>query len=217
VSTDGWTASSKLEKYLLLGSAVLKQDSPLRAYYYDAMTPWLHYAPFYAYSEGGAGLRCWAAGLGGGGAGGRGVGVGGGAGGGGRAASNNSIKKSRGAGRAAGGQAAGQPVVQCQPPPAPQTCPPGDIVDTVTWLRQHDERARRIARSGKRFATLHLHRQARLCYYKELFSEMSQLYKWVLRAIAHAWACGARHPLARPRLRPSSRAALTRRPRAGTT
>ena len=53
----------------------------------------------------------------------------------------------------------------------------GDIVDTVKWLQAHDDKARRIARAGKRFASLHLHRQARLCYYRELFEEMSKLYK----------------------------------------
>jgi hypothetical protein len=49
VSTDGWTASSKLEKYMLMGSTVLKQASPLVAYYYAALTPWVHYVPFYQY------------------------------------------------------------------------------------------------------------------------------------------------------------------------
>jgi hypothetical protein len=52
ISTDGWTASSKLEKYLLMGSTVLKQASPLIAYYYAAMSPWVHYVPFFEYSEG---------------------------------------------------------------------------------------------------------------------------------------------------------------------
>jgi hypothetical protein len=51
VSTDGWTASSKLEKYLLMGSAVLKQASPMIAYYYAAMIPWVHYVPFYEYHK----------------------------------------------------------------------------------------------------------------------------------------------------------------------
>ena len=49
MSTDGWTASSKLEKYMLMGSTVLKQASPLVAYYYAALTPWVHYVPFYQY------------------------------------------------------------------------------------------------------------------------------------------------------------------------
>ncbi len=54
-------------------------------------------------------------------------------------------------------------------------------METITWLQQHDDRARRIARNAKRFASLHLHRQARLCYYKELFTEMSKLYRWATR------------------------------------
>ena len=43
--------------------------------------------------------------------------------------------------------------------------------------KSHDDRARRIARNAKRFASLHLHRQARLCYYRELFSEMAPMFK----------------------------------------
>lgn len=46
VSTDGWAASSKLERYLLLGSVVLKQQSPHESWFYDAMKPWVHYVPF---------------------------------------------------------------------------------------------------------------------------------------------------------------------------
>ncbi len=34
---------------MLMGSAVLKQASPLVAYYYAALTPWVHYVPFYQY------------------------------------------------------------------------------------------------------------------------------------------------------------------------
>jgi hypothetical protein len=51
VSTDGWSASSKLEKYMLLGSTILKQASPLIAYYYAALVPWVHYVPFYELSS----------------------------------------------------------------------------------------------------------------------------------------------------------------------
>lgn len=46
MSTDGWAASSKLERYLLLGSVVLKQNSPHKSWFYDAMQPWVHYVPF---------------------------------------------------------------------------------------------------------------------------------------------------------------------------
>ncbi len=51
MSTDGWGVSAKLEKYLLLGSTVLKQASPLAAYYYAALRPWEHYAPFWQHSS----------------------------------------------------------------------------------------------------------------------------------------------------------------------
>ncbi|MEW5310913.1 MAG: hypothetical protein WDW38_002667 [Sanguina aurantia] len=47
VNTDGWTVSSKMERYLLLGSAVLKQGSHRFAYYGDALQPFVHYVPFY--------------------------------------------------------------------------------------------------------------------------------------------------------------------------
>jgi hypothetical protein len=51
VSTDGWGVSAKLEKYMMLGSAVLKQASPLSAYFYSALRPWEHYAPFWQHSS----------------------------------------------------------------------------------------------------------------------------------------------------------------------
>jgi hypothetical protein len=70
---SGWTASTKLAKYLLLGSTVLKQvlagaeagtasalpdncavaqqESPLYEHYYKAMKPDIHYVPFYAHES----------------------------------------------------------------------------------------------------------------------------------------------------------------------
>ncbi|KAG2422591.1 hypothetical protein HXX76_015919 [Chlamydomonas incerta] len=46
VSTDGWSISSKFDKYLLMGSAVLKAASSRYGYYYDALQPGTHYLPF---------------------------------------------------------------------------------------------------------------------------------------------------------------------------
>ncbi|GFR50038.1 hypothetical protein Agub_g12078 [Astrephomene gubernaculifera] len=45
VSTDGLSVSCKLEKYLLLGSALLKTNSSVFAYFYDALKPYEHYLP----------------------------------------------------------------------------------------------------------------------------------------------------------------------------
>jgi hypothetical protein len=83
------------------------------------------------------------------------------------------------------------------------------------WLKQNDERARRIARNGKRFASLHLHRQARLCYYRELFAEMSKLYRW---GAGWSWQLAAGSPpgLAAGRAR-GSRALLARSQSLATT
>ncbi|GFR42859.1 hypothetical protein Agub_g3850 [Astrephomene gubernaculifera] len=46
VSTDGWSISSKFDKYLLLGSAILKAASTRYGFYYDAIKPYEHYLPF---------------------------------------------------------------------------------------------------------------------------------------------------------------------------
>ncbi|KAG2488332.1 hypothetical protein HYH03_013022 [Edaphochlamys debaryana] len=43
VSTDGWAISSKFDKYLLLGSAVIKAASNRFGFYYDALRPGEHY------------------------------------------------------------------------------------------------------------------------------------------------------------------------------
>lgn len=36
---------------MLMGSTILKQASPLIAYYYAALVPWVHYVPFYELSS----------------------------------------------------------------------------------------------------------------------------------------------------------------------
>ncbi|GIL86032.1 hypothetical protein Vretimale_9070 [Volvox reticuliferus] len=46
VSTDGWSISSKFDKYLLLGSMVLKAASIRTGYYYNALEPYIHFVPF---------------------------------------------------------------------------------------------------------------------------------------------------------------------------
>ncbi|KAG2488333.1 hypothetical protein HYH03_013023 [Edaphochlamys debaryana] len=43
VSTDGWAISSKFDKYLLLGSTVIKAASNRFGFYYDALRPGEHY------------------------------------------------------------------------------------------------------------------------------------------------------------------------------
>ncbi|GAX84226.1 hypothetical protein CEUSTIGMA_g11649.t1 [Chlamydomonas eustigma] len=47
VSTDGFAASSRLEKCMMTGAAVLKQKSPRYAYFYHLLRPWVHYVPFW--------------------------------------------------------------------------------------------------------------------------------------------------------------------------
>ncbi|KXZ50446.1 hypothetical protein GPECTOR_16g620 [Gonium pectorale] len=46
VSTDGWSISSKFDKYLLMGSLVFKAASIRKGFYYDALRPYEHYVPF---------------------------------------------------------------------------------------------------------------------------------------------------------------------------
>ncbi|KAG2436878.1 hypothetical protein HXX76_006398 [Chlamydomonas incerta] len=46
VSTDGWSISSKFDKYLLLGSLVLKAEGFVYGWYYPALKAWEHYVPF---------------------------------------------------------------------------------------------------------------------------------------------------------------------------
>ena len=50
VSTDGWTASSRLEKVMLTGSAVLKQASPRFTYFDQFLHPFEHYVPFWTHN-----------------------------------------------------------------------------------------------------------------------------------------------------------------------
>ncbi|PNH07818.1 KDEL motif-containing protein 1 [Tetrabaena socialis] len=46
VSTDGWSISPKLERYMLMGATVLKSKSDRISWFYDALKPWVHYVPF---------------------------------------------------------------------------------------------------------------------------------------------------------------------------
>ncbi|KAG2488544.1 hypothetical protein HYH03_012863 [Edaphochlamys debaryana] len=46
VSTDGWSISSKFDKYLLMGSTVLKAESHRIGFYYPALRPREHFLPF---------------------------------------------------------------------------------------------------------------------------------------------------------------------------
>jgi len=43
---DGTTCSNRLLKLLMLGSVVLKQESPYKEYFYSALRPYEHYVPF---------------------------------------------------------------------------------------------------------------------------------------------------------------------------
>ncbi|GLI58780.1 hypothetical protein VaNZ11_000536 [Volvox africanus] len=45
VSTDGWSISSKFDKYLLLGSLILKAEGLTYGFYYPAIKPFEHYVP----------------------------------------------------------------------------------------------------------------------------------------------------------------------------
>eukprot|EP00198_Chlamydomonas_reinhardtii_P007475 XP_001696812.1 predicted protein [Chlamydomonas reinhardtii] len=45
ISTDGWAVSSKFDKYMLLGSLLLKAEGLTYAFYYPAIKPFEHYVP----------------------------------------------------------------------------------------------------------------------------------------------------------------------------
>lgn len=47
IYTDGWSSSSKMEFYSILGSTVLKQEGPIKAYFTHAMHAFEHYIPWY--------------------------------------------------------------------------------------------------------------------------------------------------------------------------
>ncbi|GAX77073.1 hypothetical protein CEUSTIGMA_g4519.t1 [Chlamydomonas eustigma] len=47
VYTDGFAASTQLEKLMLTGAAVLKQSSPRYTYFHHLLKPWEHYVPFW--------------------------------------------------------------------------------------------------------------------------------------------------------------------------
>ena len=64
ISTDGLSCSNRLDKLLVLGSVVMKQEGPRYGWYYDAIKPYKHYVPFFVNSsddilEVGRGC-CWA-------------------------------------------------------------------------------------------------------------------------------------------------------------
>jgi hypothetical protein len=44
----------------------------------------------------------------------------------------------------------------------------------VGWLKAHDDVAQRIAEAAQEFAVRHLHRDARLCYYRTLLTELGK-------------------------------------------
>ncbi|KAG2497087.1 hypothetical protein HYH03_005081 [Edaphochlamys debaryana] len=46
VSTDGWSISSKFDKYLLMGSTILRAESTRFGFYYDAIKPYVQFVPF---------------------------------------------------------------------------------------------------------------------------------------------------------------------------
>ncbi|KAG2447019.1 hypothetical protein HYH02_008172 [Chlamydomonas schloesseri] len=105
VSTDGWAISSKFDKYLLLGSLVLKARSPRYGWYYDALVPGEHYLTFMNTSD-------------------------------------------------------------------------DDVLERIKWAKEHDAEAQRIAEAAQAFAVKHLHRGARLCYYRTLIEEMGKRMKY---------------------------------------
>ncbi|GIL82405.1 hypothetical protein Vretimale_11856 [Volvox reticuliferus] len=101
VSTDGWAISSKFDKYLLLGSTIIKAQSSRYGFYYDALRQDEHYV----------------------------------------AAMNTSRD---------------------------------DILGVIEWLKSHDVEAERMAVATQQFAVRHLHRNARLCYYRTLMTELGK-------------------------------------------
>lgn len=51
ISTDGWSISPKLERYMLLGSAILKEESQRISWFYGGILPYEHYVPFMNYNN----------------------------------------------------------------------------------------------------------------------------------------------------------------------
>ncbi|PNW76532.1 hypothetical protein CHLRE_11g467670v5 [Chlamydomonas reinhardtii] len=105
VSTDGWAISSKFDKYLLLGSLVIKARSPRYGFYYDALVPDQHFLPCMN-------------------------------------ASND------------------------------------DVLERIKWAKEHDAEAQKMAEAAQAFAVKHLHRGARLCYYRTLMEELGKRMKY---------------------------------------
>ncbi|KAG2488341.1 hypothetical protein HYH03_013031 [Edaphochlamys debaryana] len=106
VSTDGWAISSKFDKYLLLGSTIIKSWSSRFGFYYDALKPGEHYL---------------------------------------LAMTQNST----------------------------------DLIQAIRWAQANDQQAATIAANAQRFAVRHLHRRARLCYYRILMEELAKRMKYV--------------------------------------
>eukprot|EP00899_Mesostigma_viride_P022744 jgi/Mesvir1/3654/Mv14947-RA.1 len=52
---------------------------------------------------------------------------------------------------------------------------PWDADSLVRWARENDEEARRIAVKGRKFVLAHLHRDARLCYWRQLIRSYAQV------------------------------------------
>ncbi|XP_062312490.1 protein O-glucosyltransferase 2 [Osmerus eperlanus] len=51
----------------------------------------------------------------------------------------------------------------------------GDLLDKITWARQHDQEAKKIAEAGQQFARSHLLGDSIFCYYYKLFQEYAKL------------------------------------------
>ena len=50
VYADGYATSTKLERYLVLGSTLLKQDSPFTAYFHGALEDYVTHIPFWRHN-----------------------------------------------------------------------------------------------------------------------------------------------------------------------
>ena len=51
------------------------------------------------------------------------------------------------------------------------------VLQRVKWALEHDAEAQKIAEAAQTFAVKHLHRGARLCYYRTLIEEMGKRMK----------------------------------------
>ncbi|KAK3280086.1 hypothetical protein CYMTET_12058, partial [Cymbomonas tetramitiformis] len=53
-----------------------------------------------------------------------------------------------------------------------------DILGVIQWATENDEVVERIAAAGRKFASAHLRRHGRLCYWKELLTAYSKLMRY---------------------------------------